>query len=85
MIKQPLCRRPALRLCLIGEVPRIAVFLQLRYNVLGYGVSLGFRQPLPQPANDLAGAAQRESDLVLEHVTAGHPAMRTQQEQRSSR
>ena len=59
------------------QMPRVAVLLELRDNMVGDGVATGFGQGLPQPAHDLAGAAERERQVVAEHVAAGHPVIRT--------
>jgi hypothetical protein len=52
-----LCRRAATRLCFIGQMPQVAMFLKLSHNVIGHGVPLCFGQSLFEAANDLPGAA----------------------------
>jgi hypothetical protein len=41
-------------------MPRVAALFELRDDVIGDGVTFGLGQALPQPANDLAGASERE-------------------------
>ena len=48
------------------------MLLQVRHDVFGDGVTFSFRYSLLETPNDLAGPAQREGNLVLEHVPAGH-------------
>jgi hypothetical protein len=48
------------------------VLLKLRHHMVGDGVALALGQGLPQPAHDLAGADQCESEVVAEYVAAGH-------------
>jgi hypothetical protein len=63
-------------------VPRVAVILELRDNVVSHGVAFGFCQTLPQTAHDLDSAAEGERKPVSENIATGHFSLvRTDREQ----
>jgi hypothetical protein len=72
VIAKALGRWPARSLCFIIQPPRITALLELRHDVIGYGVAFVLAETLPEPTDNPGGTAQSEGQAVAKYVPAGH-------------
>ena len=76
VIAKALGRWPARSLCFIIQPPRITALLELRHDVIGYGVAFVLAETLPEPTDITDELWRAADDLLCQRLPANHLPVR---------